>query len=94
LTLRFNESNEIDWIEALGAVRILNEGREAVAEKAVFDVKTDEFLLEENPKLIDGKNILMGDRIRFWRSTGRMVCEPARAVIFPGTELKTEFFEK
>jgi len=94
LNLSFDENNEINWIEALGEVKILNEGREAYAGKAVFDVKTDEFILEENPKLVDGRNLLMGDRIRFWRSTGRMVCEPARAVIFPGTTFETQIFEK
>ena len=94
LNLSFDENNEINWIEARDEIRILNEGREAYAGKAVYDVKTDEFLLEENPKLVDGKSMLMGDRIRFWRTTGRMVCEPARAVIFPGTKFETELFEK
>lgn len=94
LKLSFDESNEINWIEARDEIRILNEGREAYAGKAVYDVKSDEFLLEEDPKLLDGKNMLMGDRIRFWRSTGRMVCEPARAVIFPDSNFKTELFEK
>ncbi|HKL22491.1 MAG TPA: LptA/OstA family protein [Tichowtungia sp.] len=94
LNLAFDESNEINWIEALGDVRILNEGKKASSGKAVYTAETDEFLLEENPKLIDGKNMLMGDRIRFWRSTGRMVCEPARAVIFPDEDFKTQLFEK
>jgi lipopolysaccharide export system protein LptA len=94
LNLSFNESNEINWIEATDEVRITNEGRKAYAGRAAYDVKTDEFLLENNPKLVDGKNMLMGDRIRFWRSTGRMVCEPARAVIFPDEKFKTELFEK
>ena len=96
LSMRFDESNEINWIEALGKVRILSEGREAVAGKAVFDVKTDEVVLEEDPKLVDreSKSMLMGDRIRFWRSTGRMVCEPAHAVIFPGSKFERDFLEK
>ena len=94
LNLSFDESNEIDWIEALGEVRILHEGREATAGKAVFDVATDEFLLEGNPKLVDGKNRMLGEKIRFWRSTGRMVCDRAQVVIFPDNNFKTDIFEK
>jgi lipopolysaccharide export system protein LptA len=95
LEVRFGEKNEINWIEALTNVRILNEGREANAGKAVYDVKTDEFLLEDNPSFKDGKNMLFGDRVRLWRASGRMVCEPrARLVIYPDKGVKTDLFEK
>jgi lipopolysaccharide transport protein LptA len=95
LEVRFSEKNEINWIEALTGVKILSEGREATAGKAVYDVKTDEFVLEDNPQLRDGRNVLSGDRIRFWRESGRMVCEPrARLVIYPDKNIKTDFFEK
>lgn len=95
LEVRFSEKNEINWIEALTGVRILSEGREATAGKAVYDVKTDEFVLEGNPRLRDGRNILSGDRVRFWRTSGRMVCEPqARLVIYPDKNIKTDFFGK
>lgn len=95
LEVRFGEKNEINWIEALTGVKILSEEREAKAGKAVYDVKTDEFLLEDSPSLRDGKNTLFGDRIRFWRAAGRMVCEPrARLVMYPDKNIKTGFFEK
>lgn len=95
LNLRFDESRQIDWIEALGQVKILSEGRKAVAGKAVFDVKTDEFLLEENPKVIEGRNMLLADTIRFWRGDGRLVCEPAaRVVFYPDENFKSGIFEK
>lgn len=95
LEVRFSEKNEINWIEALTNVKIVSEGREAVAGKAVYDVKTDEFVLEDRPALRDGKNVLSGDRVRFWRATGRMVCEPrARLVMYPGKDVKTDFFGK
>ncbi|MBI9021077.1 MAG: hypothetical protein JEZ10_07475, partial [Verrucomicrobia bacterium] len=94
MIVRFGENNQIDWIEALTEVRILSEGREAQAGKAVYDVTTDEFLLEDNPKLLDGRNTLLGERIRFWRATGRMVCEPsARLIIYSDDQMKTNIFE-
>lgn len=94
LEVRIGESQEIDWIEALTDVRISQEGREARAGKAVYDIRTDEFLLEDNPKLISGRNLLAGERIRFWRASGRMVCEPsARLVIYPDDKLDLNLFE-
>lgn len=95
LEVNFSESNEIDWIEALGSVRLVHEGRVALAEKAVYDTISDEFLLEGNPRIMEGRNALLGERIRFWRGTGRMVCEPsARLVIYPDDQLKNDFFGK
>lgn len=95
LNLRFDENNEIDWIEALGEVRIQTEAREAYAGRAVFDAITDEFLLEDNPKLMEGKSMLLADTIRFWRGERRMVCEPAaRVVFYPDEDLEIEFLEK
>ena len=95
LEVRFGENNEINWIEALTNVKILSEGREANAGKAVYDVTTDEFVLEDNPSFKDGKNTLFGDKVRYWRSSGRMVCEPrARLVIYAGKDMKTDLFGK
>lgn len=87
LEMRFDENNEIDWMEALTDVKILHEGREAYSDKAVFEAKTGEFVLEGSPKLMDGKSRLLGERIRLWRDSGRMVCEPsARLVMYPDEE--------
>ena len=95
MNVRFGENNEIDWIEALTEVKLHNEGREAHAGRAVYDIATDEFLLEDEPKIVDGRNMLLGERIRFWRATGRMVCEPsARLIMYPDDKFKTELFEK
>jgi lipopolysaccharide export system protein LptA len=94
LEIRIGESQEIDWIEALTDVRISHEGREARAGKAVYDIRTDEFLLEDNPRLISGRSQLAGERIRFWRANSRMVCEPsARLVIYPDDKLELNLFE-
>ncbi|MDH3345841.1 MAG: LPS export ABC transporter periplasmic protein LptC [Kiritimatiellaceae bacterium] len=94
LELRYNESNEINWIEAVGSVRLLTEGREAIAGRASYDAKSNEFLLQEEPRIIEGRNMLFGDRIRFWRSEKRMVCEPsARLVVIPDDKVKTDIFE-
>ncbi len=82
MNIRFNENNEIDWIEALTDVKLLSEGREAYAGRVVYDVSVNEFLLEDSPKIMQGRNMLLGERIRFWRDSSRMVCEPSARLVF------------
>lgn len=95
LEIQMGQDNQINWIGASTGVRILNEGREALAGKATYDIKTDEFVLEDNPRIMDGKNMLVGDKIRLWRGSKRMVCEPAaRMVFYSDKQLKANFFEK
>jgi len=94
MNVRFDENNEIDWIEALTEVKLFSEGREAHAGRAFYDVKTNEFLLEDSPKILQGRNMLLGERIRFWRETGRMVCEPsARLIFYSDEDDETNIFE-
>ena len=95
LEIQLGQDNQINWIGASTGVRILTEGREALAGKASYDVKTEEFVLEDSPKIIDGRNMLMGETIRFWKESRRMVCEPsARMVVYSDKKLTTNFFEK
>jgi lipopolysaccharide transport protein LptA len=95
LEIQTGQDNQINWIGASNGVRILSEGREALAGKATYDVKTDEIVMQDNPRIIDGKNMLMGEQIRFWRNNKRMVCEPsARMVVYSEKKFKTDIFGK
>lgn len=95
LEILFNENNEIDWIGARTDVRILHGERKAYAGSAEYDVKTDEFVLKDQPRIVDGRNVLTGDLIRFWRGDQRMVCEPAaRMIVYSDEQFKAGFFEK
>lgn len=95
LELQTGQDSQINWIGASNGVRILSEGREALAGKATYDVKTDEIVMQDNPRIIDGKNMLMGDQIRLWRGSKRMVCEPsARVVVYSDKKFKTDIFGK
>jgi lipopolysaccharide export system protein LptA len=95
LEIQMGQDNQINWIGAFNGVRILHEGREALAGKASYDIKSDEFLLEDHPRITDGKNMLMGEQIRFWRNSMKMVCEPsARLVVYSGSQIKTDLFGK
>jgi lipopolysaccharide export system protein LptA len=95
LEIQTGQDNQINWIGASTGVRILSEGREALAGKAEYNVKDDEFVLKDNPRILDGKNMLMGEKIRFWRESQRMICEPsARVVVYSDNKMTTNFFEK
>jgi len=92
--LHLKENNEIDWIEALSGVIIQLSGRKALADRATYHADEGRFVLDGDPKLKDGRNIMTGDRITFWQETRRMVCEPnARVLLYPDEEMKAEFLK-
>jgi lipopolysaccharide transport protein LptA len=94
LILHVKDDNEIDWIEALSEVIIQLDDRKALAERASYHVDEGKIVLEDGPKVKQGKNIMTGDRILFWHQTRRMVCEPnARVLLYPDEETKAKFLE-
>ncbi len=95
LEIQSGQDNQINWIGAFNGVRILSGGREALAGNATYDVKTDEIVMHDNPRIIEGKNMLMGEQIHFWRNNKRMVCEPsARMVVYSEKKLNADIFRK
>ncbi len=92
--LHLKENNEMDWIEALSEVIIQSDGRKALADRARYYADEGKFVLDGDPKVKEGKNIMTGDRIIFWQETRRMVCEPnARVLLYPTDEMKTKFLK-
>jgi len=87
-------TNEIDWIEARFDVIIQSGERKAIAGKASYYADKEKIVLEENPKMMQGKNIMTGDRITFWTKNRRMVCEPnARLLLYPDANTKLKFMK-
>lgn len=94
IRLYLKENAEIDWIEALSEVIIQSDDRKALADRATYYADEDRFVLEGDPKVKVGRNIMTGDRITFWRATQRMVCEPnARVLLYPDEEMKSKFLK-
>lgn len=88
------DDNKIDWIEALSEVIIQSGDRKALADRATYHADERKFTLEGAPKVMQGPNIMTGDRIMFWPETRRMVCEPnARALLYMDAETKAKFLE-
>ena len=92
--LYLKEGNEIDWIEAQSEVIIQFEDRKALADRASYHADEGKFVLDGDPKVKQGRNIMTGDRIIFWQDTRRMVCEPnARVLLYPDEEMKAKFLK-
>jgi lipopolysaccharide export system protein LptA len=92
--LHLKENNKIDWIEALFGVIIQSDDRKAIADRAIYYADEGKFILEGDPKVLDGKHVMTGDRILFWHETKRMVCEPnARVLLYLDEEMKAKFLK-
>jgi lipopolysaccharide export system protein LptA len=84
LTVVFNEDNSVSMIVAEGKVVLSQADKRAWAEHATYDLKTGEIILDGEPRIMRGRDMLMGQKITFWRDQDRMLCEPrARLIIYP-----------
>ena len=94
IRIYLKDDNEIDWIEAVGEVIIQSEDRKALADRAAYYADEEKFVLEGEPKVKQGPNIMTGDRILFWHENRRMVCEPnARVLLYLDEETKEKFLK-
>lgn len=83
LTVEFGEDNEVRYILAEGEVYIEQDDKTAWAERASYDVLSGKVVLRGDPLIKQGKDMLQGDKISFWRDDSRMICEPnARLTMF------------
>jgi lipopolysaccharide export system protein LptA len=87
LTLYFDKDGAAKTILAEGHVRITQGDKKSNSEKATYDVASGEIVLEGQPRVTRGQDVLEGETITFWRNQNRMVCYPrARLVIFPSED--------
>jgi len=94
LVLYTKDDNEIDWIEAQSEVIIQLDDRKALAGRVSYHIDEAKMVLDDDPKVKQGKSIMTGDRILFWPQTQRMVCEPnARVLLYPDEKTKAKFLE-
>ncbi|MFO8089858.1 MAG: LptA/OstA family protein [Desulfatiglandaceae bacterium] len=83
LTAEFDENNEVKSLLAEGSVYMEQDDKTAWAESASYNVETGKMVLKGDPLVRQGKDMLQGETITFWRDESRMVCEPdARLTIY------------
>ena len=96
LTIIFTEDGGAQTIKAEGKVLMTQDDKRARADEAIYDVISGRIVLAGGPpQVMQGRNILEGDVITFWRDQQRVVCRPrARLVIYSEeTEGADSFFK-
>lgn len=84
MIIKFDADNEVQSIVAKNNVTIDHEGSIAESDVAAYDVTKGKIVLEGNPRVHRGRDLLTGDKITFWRDENKMVCEPrAQLIIYP-----------
>ncbi|MCM2358390.1 MAG: lipopolysaccharide transport periplasmic protein LptA [Geobacteraceae bacterium] len=82
------DSQEVEKVEAFGNVRIVQGDRHGEAGHAVYDNKGGKIILDGNPKVFQGEDVITGKVITYFVDEQRSVVtgapeEPVRAVIHP-----------
>lgn len=85
LTIVFTEAGGAQTIKAEGQVLLTQDDKKARSDMATYDVTTGVIVLAGGPpQMMQGRNILEGEVITFWRDEQRLECKPkARLVVYP-----------
>ena len=84
LTIIFTEHGGAQTVKAEGKVLLTQGDKKARAEVATYDVVSGRIVLAGGPpQVMQGRNIMEGEVITFWRDQQRVECKPkARLVIY------------
>lgn len=86
MTVVFAGQDDLKSVTAIGNVRLWEGDKKGFCDKAVYDRETGAVVMTGNARLERGRDVLSGDTIRYWLDSDRVVCEPARLVIYPGEQ--------
>jgi lipopolysaccharide transport protein LptA len=84
ITALFSTNNQPEMITAVGNVRIEQENRQALCERAVYSLRSGLLVLTGKPKVVQEGNVLTGSRIIFSRDDDKVKCEDSTLRIVPG----------
>ena len=84
LTIVFTEDGGAQTIKAEGKVLLTQGDKKARSDVATYDVPSGKIVLAGGPpQVMQGRNILEGEVITFWRDEQRLECKPkARLVVY------------
>ena len=91
LRVRFSEENKIHTVTAQGSVTITQGERVGKGDEVSYTVADGLVVMTGSPRILDGKNILKADVIRFSPNTSKIVCEPnATLIMYPDRKQRSE----
>jgi lipopolysaccharide export system protein LptA len=84
LTIVFTEDGGAQTIKAEGKVLLTQGDKKARSDVATYDVASGQIVLAGGPpQVMQGRNILEGEVITFWRDQQKLECKPrARLVVY------------
>ncbi|MDR0993097.1 MAG: hypothetical protein LBN38_00805 [Verrucomicrobiota bacterium] len=84
LTIIFTEDGGAQTVKAEGKVLLSQGDKKARSEMATYDVPSGRIVLAGGPpQVMQGRNIMEGEVITFWRDQQRVECKPkARLIIY------------
>ena len=84
LTITLTEDGGVQTIKAEGKVLLTQGDKKARSDMATYDVASGKIVLAGGPpQVMQGRNILEGEVITFWRDEQRLECKPkARLVVY------------
>ena len=87
LTVFFDEKNQPRRLVAEGRV-VMSQGEiRAWAGRVSYDVVAGQAVMEGQPRVMRGRDMLMGERITYWRESNRLESDRnARLVLYPGSD--------
>ena len=96
LTIVFTEDGGAQTLKAEGKVLLTQGDKKARADVATYDVVSGRIVLAGGPpQVMQGRNILEGEVITFWRDQQRLECKPrARLVIYTDDHQEADAFFK
>ena len=81
----FDATNSVDSIVATKSVKVWQDDRRGICDKAVYTAKTVTIVMTGKPKLQSGNSWVRGDEIKIFVNSEKVLCTPkARLVVFPG----------
>lgn len=84
ITALFSTNNQPEMITAVGNVRIEQDKRKALCDRAVYSLRSGLLVLTGKPRVIQEGNVLSGSRIIFSRDDDKVKCEDSTLRIVPG----------
>lgn len=89
LVVTYGPDNQVTQVEAFGNVRVVQEDRQATGAHGVYQPKEARIILDGNPKVVSGDDVVTGKVITYYVNDKRSVVtsgpkERVEAVIHPG----------
>lgn len=83
-----DKEKDVDKIEAFGNVHIVQGDRTGQAGHAIYENKAGKIILDNNPSVYQGENLVTGREITYYLDTQRSQVtsapgEPVKAIIYP-----------